>query len=169
MQKKKLKILGIDPGLVSTGYGLISLEGNRLSFIASGTITTSNAEPLPKRLCTIYNALDAVLLAHTPDEAAIEETFVNKNALSSLMLGHARGAAMLAVSLHNLPLMEYAATLVKKSVVGTGRAEKDQVLHMVKRILPDAQCNNSHEADALAVAICHQSHRQMASILRSAS
>ena len=153
------RILGIDPGLHFTGWGVIDQQGNRLSFITAGQIKTDPKMPLAERLKTLHEGLTRVLLAYKPDEAAIEETFMNTNALSSLKLGHARGALMLSVSIQNILLTEYAARLVKKSVVGVGKAEKEQVAAMVKMILPSAKAESADAFDALAVAICHAHHR----------
>lgn len=153
------RILGIDPGLNITGWGIIDQQGNRLSFITAGQIKTDPKLPLAERLKTLHEGLSKVLAAYKPDEAAIEETFLNTNALSSLKLGHARGALMLSASIENVPLTEYATRLVKKSVVGVGKAEKEQVAAMVKMILPTAKMESADAADALAVAICHAHHR----------
>lgn len=151
-------VLGIDPGLKHTGWGLIKFSGNRLSFVACGCITTDEKEPISFRILRLHTELKKVIETYKPDEAAIEETFVNKNALSSLKLGHARGALMMTVSLAGLTPKEYAATLVKKSVTGVGRAEKEQVEAMVKMLLPGAEIKGADAADALAVAICHANH-----------
>jgi crossover junction endodeoxyribonuclease RuvC len=150
-------ILGIDPGLVNTGWGIISFQTGKLSFIACGTITTKATLPISERLLQIHQALTQVIILYMPTECAVEETFVNKNPSTSLKLGHARGAILLSISMANINLTEYAATLVKKSVVGVGRAEKQQINAMVKYILPTAVIDSEHSADALAVAICHSS------------
>ncbi len=153
------RILGIDPGLNITGWGIIDQQGNRLSFITAGQIKTDPKLPLAERLKTLHEGLSKVLTSYKPNEAAIEETFMNTNALSSLKLGHARGALMLSASIENVPLTEYATRLVKKSVVGVGKAEKEQVAAMVKMILPGAKMESADASDALAVAICHAHHR----------
>ena len=153
------RILGIDPGLNITGWGIIDQQGNRLSFITAGQIKTDPKLPLAERLKTLHEGLSKVLTAYKPNEAAIEETFMNTNALSSLKLGHARGALMLSASIENVPLTEYSTRLVKKSVVGVGKAEKEQVAAMVKMILPGAKMESADASDALAVAICHAHHR----------
>lgn len=153
-----MRLLGIDPGLKHTGWGIIETSGNKLSYVACGCISTDEKEPISFRLLRLHTELTKILELYKPDEAAIEETFVNKNALSSLKLGHARGALMMTVSLAGLTPKEYAATLVKKSVVGVGRAEKDQVMMMVKMLLKGAEIKSADAADALAVAICHASH-----------
>ena len=152
------RVLGIDPGLQHTGWGIVESDGSALRYIASGTVHPPTSSPLSTRLAALYEAIREVLDAHTIDEAAIEETFVNKNALSSLKLGHARGVLMMAVSLAAVPLSEYAATTVKKSLVGVGRAQKGQVAMMVKTLMPTAVIDGEDAADALAVAICHVHH-----------
>lgn len=154
-----MKILGIDPGLNCTGWGVIEQQGNRLSFIAAGQVKTDAKLALAERLKLLHEGMTKMLALYKPQEAAIEETFMNTNALSSLKLGHARGALMLSVSLENVPLTEYATRLVKKSVVGSGKAEKSQVEAMVKIILPSAKATSADAYDALAVAICHAHHR----------
>jgi crossover junction endodeoxyribonuclease RuvC len=148
-------ILGIDPGLHHTGWGIISYSGNRFSFIASGTISTNPKDEMQYRLQKIHEELAKVLKLYKIDTGAIEETFVNKNNLSSLKLGHARGAAMLTASIAGIGLSEYSATKVKKSITGVGRAEKDQIKMMVKVLMPLAKMDSEHSADALAIAICH--------------
>jgi crossover junction endodeoxyribonuclease RuvC len=148
-------ILGIDPGLVNTGWGIILKENNILRYIASGTIKTNSKDSTSYRLKHIYSELFQVFNSYIIDEAAIEETFVNKNNLSSLKLGQARGAIILSVSLAGISLSEYSATNVKKSVVGVGRADKNQISSMVKVLLPKSTAKSEHEADALAIAICH--------------
>ena len=153
-------ILGIDPGLQHTGWGLIRTEGARLQFMQCGTIHSGKGA-LSERLRVLYDGVSSVIERYNPDETAIEETFVNTNAQSSLKLGHARGVLMLAASLCSLPISEYAATLVKKSVVGVGRAEKKQVEMMIKHLLPGATPDSADASDALAVAICHSSHRTL--------
>lgn len=156
-----IKILGIDPGLNITGWGVIKVINNHnLVFIDSGIIKTESSLDLAERLGQIYTNLIEVIKSHQPNECAIEETFVNKNSLSSLKLGHARGVAMLAATLSGLTIKEYAATLVKKTIVGVGRAEKNQVKIMVETLLPNAKILTSDAADALAIAICHMGHRR---------
>lgn len=151
-------ILGVDPGLQKTGWGIISVRNNALSFLGSGTIRTKPADAMPVRLKTLHEGLSEVIAHYRPDVAAVEETFINKNAASSLKLGQARGAILLSLQLAGLPLYEYAATLVKKSVVGTGHAQKDQIGMMVRTLLPASDAKSEDAADALAVAICHSSH-----------
>ena len=151
-------ILGIDPGLNKTDWGIISYEKNVLKFIACGTIKTSDKDDTCKRLAAISEGIKKVIIEHDPDVAAIEETFVNNNGPSSLALGQARGAAILTLGQHGLSVSEYAATLVKKTVTGNGHAEKTQISAMVKMLLPGSSADSADSADALAVAICHSSH-----------
>jgi len=152
-------ILGIDPGLQHTGWGVIQIRSNQLSFIASGAIHSNTKTPMPARLRQLHDGLQSVISLYKPAETALEETFVNKNNASSLKLGQARGAIMLTCSLAGLELSEYSANLVKKSVVGSGHAEKEQVAMMVKMLLPTSDAKSADAADALAVAICHANHR----------
>ena len=156
-----IRILGRDPGLRNTGWGVISVEGSRLSHVAHGVIKPDHALPLAERLTILYDAVFAVIAEHRPDEAAIEETFVNNNPSSTLKLGHARAAAMIAPSKAGLIVAEYAATVVKKAVVGTGGADKAQVAFMIKRLLPTSGEAKADAADALAVAICHAHARTL--------
>ncbi|HET9810860.1 MAG TPA: crossover junction endodeoxyribonuclease RuvC [Sphingomicrobium sp.] len=153
-----MKILGLDPGLGTTGWGLISAEGNRLSHVANGEMKTSPAAPLPERLATLADLLEALLAEHHPDSAAVEEVFVNKNPQSTLKLGQARGVALMIAARSGVPVGEYAARLVKKAVVGVGNAEKAQVHAMVARLLPGSKIAGPDAADALAVAITHAHH-----------
>ncbi len=150
-----IRILGLDPGLRCTGWGVVSVEGSRLVHVAHGTIRPDDKLPLSERLLALFDAVSAVLAEHAPHEAAIEETFVNNNPSSTLKLGHARAAAMIAPAKAGLLVAEYAATVVKKAVVGTGGADKTQVAFMVRRLLPTAGDPSADAADALAVAICH--------------
>jgi crossover junction endodeoxyribonuclease RuvC len=151
-------ILGLDPGLGTTGWGLIRAEGNRLSHLANGRLKTDSAAPLPRRLAHLDAMLAALIADHAPQAAAVEEVFVNANPQSTLKLGQARGVVICAAARAGLDVGEYAARLVKKSVVGTGAAEKTQVHAMVARLLPGAKIDGSDAADALAVAICHAHH-----------
>ena len=153
-----MKILGLDPGLGTTGWGLIAADGNRLSHLANGEFKTSPASPLPARLAEIANQLEALLAEHQPDGAAVEEVFVNKNPQSTLKLGQARGVVLMCAARAGLAVGEYAPTLVKKAVVGTGGAEKAQVHAMVARLLPSVAIAGPDAADALAVAITHAHH-----------
>ena len=148
-------ILGLDPGLGTTGWGLIVAEGNRLGHIAHGQIRTDAARALPQRLLALDAALPDLILAHRPDGAAVEEVFVNANPQSTLKLGQARGVVLLNAARAGIEVGEYAARLVKKSVVGVGSASKDQVHAMVSRLLPGAAISGADAADALAVAITH--------------
>ncbi|WP_199555078.1 crossover junction endodeoxyribonuclease RuvC [Sandaracinobacteroides hominis] len=157
-----MRIIGLDPSLSRTGWGLIEAEGNRLVHVAHGAIATKAGEPLTARLGVLHAALCAVLAAHGPQEAAVEEVFVNKNPQSTLKLGQARGVVLLAVA--HLPVAEHATRLVKKAIVGTGAAEKAQVMAMVQRLLPGCGPLGEDEADALAVAIAHAHLRTAARI-----
>ena len=151
-------ILGLDPGLGTTGWGIIRAQGNRLSHIANGQLKTSASEPLPRRLSHLASQLEAIFADHQPDAAAVEEVFVNKNPQSTLKLGQARGVILMIAARSGLEVGEYAARLVKKAVVGTGGAEKAQVHAMVQRLLPGATIAGPDAADALAVAITHAHH-----------
>lgn len=152
-----MRIIGIDPGLQRTGWGIIDVAGNKLMHISHGVIATDSKEPTADRLKKIFDELTQMMMLWQPTEAAIEETFVNKNPVSSLKLGLARGAAMVATAKMGLAVAEYPANLVKKSVVGAGHAEKEQVQAMIRILLPGVEAS-SDAADALAVAICHAHH-----------
>lgn len=154
-----VRIIGIDPGLRHTGWGVIEADGTRLSYVADGAVHSVTEDDLATRLLQIHQQVLAVLNEFKPDEAAIEETFVNKDARATLKLGQARGVVMLAPVLLKIPVAEYAPNVIKKTVVGVGHAEKDQVKHMVKILLPRAQLNTADSVDALAIAICHAQHR----------
>ena len=151
-------ILGLDPGLAATGWGIIESTGNRLLHIAHGTVKTHAAEPLADRLAALYSGLEGIITAHACASAAIEEVFVNANPQSTLKLGQARGVVLCAAARTGLDVGEYAARLVKKAVVGVGNAEKAQVHAMVSRLLPGVKIDGPDAADALAVAICHAHH-----------
>ena len=166
MSPAPLRILGLDPGLRRTGWGVIRVEGNRLSHLGHGVVVPDEKAPFSERLLALFEGISAVVAEWSPDEAAIEETFMNNNAASALKLGHARAAAMLAPARAGLPVAEYAARLVKKSVVGTGGADKTQVAYMIARLLPAAGTPTLDAADALAVAIAH-AHVRKARTLRS--
>jgi len=153
-----MRIIGIDPGLQRTGWGIIDVVGNKLTHISHGVAATDARREMAERLAAIFDGLTQMMTLWQPDEAAIEETFVNGNPASSLKLGHARGVAMLASAKLGLAVAEYPANLVKKSVVGAGHAEKEQVQAMIKILLPGVEAS-SDAADALAVAICHAHHR----------
>lgn len=151
-------LLGIDPGLGTTGWGVIAAEGNRLTHIANGQIATDAKAPLPARLVELDRALTDLLLHHRPDGAAMEEVFVNTNPQSTLKLGQARGALLLCIARTGLDVGEYAARFIKKAIVGVGNADKAQVHAMVGRLLPGTKIAGADAADALAVAITHAHH-----------
>jgi len=148
-------ILGIDPGLQKTGWGLVDKQGNALKFVASGLIKTKASDPMAERLAHLHQEMADIIKNHNPDSAAIEETFVNRNPASALKLGQARGVLLAVPALYGLGVAEYSANKIKKSVVGTGHAAKDQIAMMVRTLLPACGQISEDEADALAVAICH--------------
>ena len=150
-----MRILGLDPSLSSTGWGVIEVENNRLKYVADGFIKTDPKLPLPERLTIIHKTLAQVIETYHPDEAAIEQVFLNDNPTSTIKLGMARGVVIMAPALYNIPVTEYEPTKVKKAVVGVGRAEKSQVETMVKVLLPGCKPKNNDSSDALAMAICH--------------
>ena len=154
-----MKLLGLDPGLRVTGWGVIAVDGNRLSHIADGVVSVAATGGLADRLARLYRGLAAVLAEHDPHEVAVEETFVNRNPASTLKLGQARGVVLLVPALAELPVFEYSANLIKKSLVGNGHATKDQMTMMVRTLLPGAGLEKADAADALAVAVCHAPHR----------
>lgn len=162
------RIIGIDPGLRRCGWGVIESEGNRLRFIAAGVVSPSVTGELAERLVALHTGLNAVIARYVPDEAAIEETFVNQGARSALALGQARGVALMTPALTGLNVTEYAANLVKKTVVGAGHADKNQVQLMVKTLLPQADFKSADAADALAIAICHAHHRTIPALKAAA-
>jgi crossover junction endodeoxyribonuclease RuvC len=151
-------ILGLDPGLGTTGWGLIRAEGNRLSHLANGQLKTDAKEPLPQRLSHLASQLEALLADHAPETAAAEEIFVNKNPQSTLKLAQARGVCLMVAARSGIEVGEYAARFVKKAVVGVGNADKVQVHAMVQRLLPGVAIGGPDAADALAVAITHAHH-----------
>ena len=159
MDRNPIRIIGIDPGLRRTGWGVIESDGVRLVYIASGMVTSDADERLAYRLREIYQGLVSVIATFHPHEASVEETFVNKDARSTLKLGQARGMAMLAPAMRGLPVAEYAANVIKTTVVGAGHAEKKQIQAMIGFLLPKAKFESADEADALAIAICHANHR----------
>jgi crossover junction endodeoxyribonuclease RuvC len=159
-----LRILGVDPGLRRTGWGVIEVHGNALGFVACGTIFTDDKSDLAVRLVTLHDGLAEVVAAHGPDEAAVEQTFVNKDATATLKLGQARGIALLVPARAGLFVGEYAPNLIKKTIVGAGHAEKQQIRLMVKVLLPKADPKTDDAADALAIAICHANHRRRRSL-----
>ena len=150
-----MRVIGIDPGLRHTGWGIIELDGNRLSHVGNGICSSTAAKDLSIRLLQIYNQLREVILMNRPSCAAVENTFVSKDAAGTLKLGQARGIALLAPAEAGLPVFEYAPNTVKKTVVGVGHADKAQVAHMVQRQLPTAVINGDDAADALGIALCH--------------
>ncbi|MDE1147453.1 MAG: crossover junction endodeoxyribonuclease RuvC [Azospirillaceae bacterium] len=160
MGDRTIRVLGLDPGLRNMGWGVIDVSGNRLTHVADGVVHSNDRDDLARRLVTLYEGLEDIIRAWTPDEAAVEETFVNKNPVSTLKLGQARGIALLAPARQGLPVSEYPPNLVKKSVVGAGHADKTQVQAMVRMLLPGFQLSKADAADALAVAICHAHHSQ---------
>lgn len=153
------RILGIDPGLRKMGWGIVEATGSKLAFVASGVIRTDENLSLALRLRELHDCLAAVIAAHEPHEAAVEETFINRDPQSALKLGQARGIALLVPALAGLPVAEYAANLIKKTVVGSGHAEKAQIAMMVKVLLPRSEAKSPDAADALACAITHAQHR----------
>jgi crossover junction endodeoxyribonuclease RuvC len=163
-----IRILGVDPGLRRTGWGMIDVSGNRLVFIACGSVATSDKATLAERLVTIHDGLTQVIEEFAPDEAAVEATFVNKDASATLKLGQARGVALLIPARAGIPVAEYAPNLVKKTIVGAGHCEKEQIRQMLRVLLPKADPPTHDAADALAIAVCHAHHRQSV-ILRVAA
>jgi len=157
--EKTIRIIGIDPGLRRTGWGVIETLGNSLKFIDSGTITSDGDLDLPSRLRQLHDGLTEVVHGFRPDEAAVEQTFVNKDAVATLKLGQARGIALLVPSLAGLPVAEYAPNAVKKAVIGVGHGDKQQIHMMLKVLMPRVQFKGSDAADALAIAICHSHNR----------
>jgi crossover junction endodeoxyribonuclease RuvC len=153
-----MKILGLDPGLGTTGWGLIEMDGNRLAHIANGQIKTDSLMPLAQRLARLAEQLEVILADQKPDSAAVEEVFVNQNPQSTLKLGQARGVVLMCVARAGVAVGEYSPRLVKKAVVGTGGAEKAQIHAMIARLLPGAKIAGPDAADALAVAITHAHH-----------
>jgi crossover junction endodeoxyribonuclease RuvC len=161
-----LLILGLDPGLGCTGWGVVAAEGNRLSHVANGQVRTDAAQALPTRLVELHKALSGVLALHRPASAAVEEVFVNENPQSTLKLGQARGVVLLCAAVQGIEVAEYASRLVKKAVVGTGGADKRQIHAMVQRLLPGVKVAGADAADALAVAITHAHHLASARALK---
>jgi len=167
MHGKSIRIIGIDPGLRRTGWGVVESDGVRLSYVASGAIRSDSEDDLAYRLRELYEGLSGVIASFRPQEAAVEETFVNKDARATLKLGQARGMAMLAPAMQGLRVAEYPPNLVKKTVTGTGHGDKRQIQAMVGFLLPKAKFESADEADALAIAICHASHRATAQSIAS--
>jgi crossover junction endodeoxyribonuclease RuvC len=164
-----IRILGLDPGSAATGWGVIDSAGTRLSYVAAGVIRCRRTSGRAERLAAIFEALREVIAAHRPDEAAVEETFVNASPRDALVLGEARGVALLAPALDGLAVAEYAANRIKKSVVGRGHAEKAQVQAMIRALLATSGEQPADAADALAVAICHAHHRGMRALLSASA
>ena len=163
---RAIRILGIDPGLRRTGWGIIEVEGNRLSFLACGRVETDDREALASRLSAIHAGLVRVIAEFAPEEAAAEATFVNKDASATLKLGQARGVALLAAAQAGLAVAEYAPNLVKKTIVGAGHGDKAQIRMMIGVLLPKADPQSEDAADALAIAVTHAHHRD-AALLRA--
>ncbi len=161
-----MRILGIDPGLTHMGWGVISFQNGKLLHIANGTISPDSKRSMSERLFTLHRNLFAVCQRYAPEAAAIEEIFVNKNPASTLKLGMARGVAFTIPAKYRIPLEEYSANLVKKTIVGTGHAKKEQIQMMIKTLLPMAEIDSADAADALAVAICHANHCNYSKIAR---
>ena len=159
MSAGTIRILGLDPGLRRTGWGIIDCAGNRLTYIACGCVETHDKQALAMRMAALHEGLAAVIALHAPHEAAVEETFVNADPRAALKLGQARGIVLLVPAKAGLPVAEYAPNLVKKSIVGAGRAEKVQIRKMIAVLLPKAEPESEDAADALAIAITHAHHR----------
>lgn len=154
-------IIGVDPGLIKTGFGIVKFENNNTYYVTSGTITTNTSWSIENRLKNIFDKLSEILNKYEPDCFSIEETFVNNNPISSLKLGQARGIAILCAGLKGLQVFEYKPNTIKKSVTGVGKASKNQIGIMIKCLLPDVNLKTEDEADALAIAICHINHSTM--------
>lgn len=159
-----MRVIGLDPGLRRTGWGVVDSVGGRLKHVASGVCATDEKAEDGARLAQLYRQIETVMTEHRPDCAAVEQTFVNRDPAGALRLGQARGVALLLPALFGLPTSEYAPTTVKKTVVGGGRADKSQVAHMVKLLLPGAAPAGPDAADALAIAICHAHHAPSATL-----
>lgn len=164
-----MRFLGLDPGLRTTGWGVIDAEGNRLVWVADGIVRSDDTLPLSDRLAQLYRGVAQIVEQLQPQAAAVEETFVNRNPLSTLKLGQARGAVLTAVAIAGLPVAEYAPNLVKKTIVGSGHADKEQMAIMVRRLFPGCLLRTSDAADALAVAVCHSYHHASARRLMAAA
>lgn len=160
MARETIRILGIDPGLRHMGWGVISVCGSNLRYIADGTVRSNPRDTLAGRLRFLHDGLTAIIKQWQPDEAAVEETFVNKDARATLKLGAARGIALVVPACSGLPIGEYAPNVVKKTIVGSGHAGKQQISAMISILLPAAKPDSADSADALAIAICHAQHRK---------
>ena len=163
----RIRLIGFDPGLQRSGWGIIDVEGNSLVHVANGTVTSDAKASLAERLSQLFTSLTDVIGTYNPVESAVEETFVNINPASTLKLGQARGVVMLAPAQLGLPVAEYAANLVKKSLVGTGHADKNQIQAMINILLPRARPETADAADALAVAVCHAHHRRTPAVVEA--
>ncbi len=163
----RIRLIGIDPGLRRTGWGVIDCQGTSISYVADGTLSSDADLSLAERLVQLHEGLCAVIDAQMPDEAAVEQTFVNKDATATLKLGQARGIALLVPARAGLKVAEYAPNLIKKSVVGSGHADKRQIHAMVTTLLPRCSPDSADSADALAVAITHAHHREHTSLIRA--
>ena len=167
--QEAIRILGIDPGLQRTGWGVVESLGSSLGFVAAGTVRTDPKADLATRLCQLHEGLSDIVHQHQPDEAAVEQTFVNKDAKATLKLGQARGIAMLVPALGGLGVAEYAPNQVKKTVIGVGHGDKAQIKLMVNMLLPKASFDSDDAADALAIAICHAHSRGVSQLKVAAS
>ncbi len=165
MLTRTIRIIGLDPGLRRTGWGVIDSDGVRLIYVASGVIVPSTDDDLAYRLRALFEGVSSVIASLGPAEAAVEETFVNENPRSTLKLGQARGVVLLAPAMQGLKIAEYTPNLIKKSVVGSGHAEKQQIQAMIGFLLPKAKCECADEADALAIAITHANHRASSALM----
>ena len=165
MGERTIRIIGIDPGLRRTGWGVVDSDGVRLIYVASGVVVPPTDDDLAYRLRALFEGVTGVIASFKPQEAAVEETFVNENPRSTLKLGQARGTVLLAPAMAGLKVAEYTPNLIKKSVVGSGHAEKQQIQAMVKFLMPKATFESADEADALAIAITHANHRTSAQVL----
>jgi crossover junction endodeoxyribonuclease RuvC len=164
MRAQPIRIIGIDPGLRRTGWGVVTIAGNALSFVAAGTVIAPLDGALAGRLAALHGGLSEIVSAWAPDEAAVEQTFVNRDAAATLKLGQARGIALVVPALAGIAVAEYAPNAVKKTIVGVGHADKAQIRAMVRVLLPRAVFDGDDAADALAIAICHAHHRQSVAV-----
>ena len=167
MSRTPIRILGIDPGLRRTGWGVVGCEGNRLTYVACGSVTTDDKASLAVRLVAIHEGLSRIVAEFCPDEAAVESTFVNRDAVATLKLGQARGIALLVPAQAGLSVAEYAPNLVKKTIVGAGHGDKHQIRMMIGVLLPRAAPQSHDAADALAIAVTHAHHRTSPVIAKS--